>query len=99
MSYGLWSRIMVIAGPTGSMRTGGMLRPCGGADPMRSGRDLQGDQENGELRIEGEGWEGGRALGGIVANTCSFRMWVPWEMLLAVGATVQHTVVTVFRTF
>ena len=49
----------------------------------RSGRDLQG--RTGTQCIE--------------ANTCSFRMWVPWEMLLAVGATVQHTVVTVFRTF
>ena len=74
---------MVIARQIGSMHTGGMLRPCGGADPVRSGRDLQGRT-------------GTRC---IVANTCSFRMWVPWEMLLAVGATVQHTVVTVFRTF
>ena len=66
---------------------------------MRSGRDLQGEQVNGELRIEGE-WVGGRTGSRcIVARTSSFRMWVPWEMLLAVGATVQHTVVTVFRTF
>ena len=66
---------------------------------MCSGRDLHGEQVNGELRIEGEGWAGGRALGASWPTHGSFRMWVPWEMLLAVGATVQHTVVTVFRTF
>ena len=54
---------------------------------MRSGRDLQGEQVNGELRIEGEGWAGGRALGASwpthAASECGCRgrcCW-PWELL------------------